>query len=162
MKTVAPKLLLELFIQTNPGEKSRRAEFARLARDFGIELRPILIPGVGEGDPVPANYFEDIERAAAYWIREPHLLRVEATRTEILARLRAGKTWVIVSFDRNYMAEQNAFLAEFGVAGTWVGAFRRPDDRPEHQRLVFLRRDEHPSSFRDPLLFANVNELAFV
>jgi len=159
MSSVARKLFLELYIETTPGwMRERRRKFADLARKHGIELRPILAPDAKLGQPIP-TYFEDIEQADAYWIRAPHLLDDERTRDTILRKLRDGSSWVILDFDRNYISAHNEFLKPFELAGTFVGAFRTPDARPEHQRVIFLNREQHPSAFRDSLLFDGVKDL---
>lgn len=155
------RTLLELRIENEPRISDSLSKFRGLARASGLDFRPIHLQGLKEGERVPEQYFEDIRSAHGYWVRWPGLLlHDEFSNKTVMRRIRSGEAWMVLHADRNYRADYEGLLKEFGIAVTDVGVFRADAASQLHPRVVGVDRDIDAGAFRDSLLFRGVKALS--
>lgn len=145
-----------------PPEEGRwlnsHAKFHGIARSKALDIRWICLK---PGQKIPDGLIErEIESASGFILRTPHYLSHYTTGIELVRTRMSIGVPLICFLNRNYLAEQNSFLAEFGIQGTRLGLFAHgPQASASHARDVVISRSEYPGAFRDLTLFRGVERM---
>lgn len=137
---------------------SSYSRFHAIARRQALDIRWICLQ---PGKKIPDGLIErEIESASGFVLRTPAYLTHYNTGID-LVRERMSKGVPLICFlNRNYLAQQNAFLTKFGIQGTGLGLFA-PNGNVSavHPRDVVISRSDNPGAFRDLALFRGVERM---